>query len=394
MANTKFSISSFVSAVILFYMAMPYFVWHGFVSSIYVKTILGFIAGGLFFVNRRKLSSRERFLFLLLLVALLLYLVLGGHNFNFFLTVFPVAFLPFAKESYSRSVYSFFLIIYVFFVGIGLLSWLGALIGIIPPIGSIEALNSMKSYNYSVYPFFVSLAGFPLLRFHGPFDEPGVVGTISGILLCIEQFNFKNKKSIILLLSGLCSLSLFFYVLLGVYYIMYYALKKRGTLRTVFAVALVLGGFMLIQRVPVLQEAVGARLEWDSERGTLVGDNRINNEIAQDYLNSIAGTRQFWFGIDDKEGYLDSIAGSSSFVTVILLNGMVFVILYLLFFILYANYYRRQWSSVILFLVVFISTIYQRPNTFQMLYMFLFTYLAKIDSIMAATEKQPQTITV
>lgn len=390
--QTQHKTAAFFSAIILFYMSAPYFVWHGFFGSIYVKTILAFILGGLFFVNRRKQTGFEISLFFLLFGTMIVYFVVSRRNFNFFLSLFPVVLVPFTKESFSRIVFRQFINIFVLMLALALVFWLFALLGIVSPYKTIPPLNVLKTHDYFVFPFFVSPAGSPTIRFYGPFDEPGVVGTLCGILLCIEKFNLKNAKSIILLIAGLCSLSFFFYILVGVYFILYFAFRKKSISKTLLMALFAAGVFYTIQQVPVLNETLGIRFEWDAEKGTFVGDNRINSEFVQATFEQIRGTKQFWFGIDDKEDYLDSVAGSSSFITVIVLYGMVFTILYLLFFVLYALYYRESWWSVLLFIFAFFATIYQRPNTFNIIYVYLFTYLAKMDRIEKIEEFQTESV--
>lgn len=381
MTETRNNTAAIISAIILFYFAAPYFVWHGFLGTIYVKTILAFILGGLFFVNRRKLKGFEIFLFIFLFGTMILYLVVSGRNFNFFLSLFPIIFLPFTNEFFSREVFRLFINIFVVMVALALVFWLLALVGIVYPYKSIPPLNVLKLHDYYVYPFFVSPAGIPVFRFYGPFDEPGVMGTLCGILICIEKFNLRNIKSIVLLIAGLCSLSFFFYVLVGVYFVLYFAIRRKSISKTILMVLFAISIYYVIQQVPVLSETLGFRFEWNAEKGTFEGDNRINSDIVEATFEQIRGTKQFWFGIDDKEGYLEDVMGSSSFMTVIILYGMVFTVCYLLFFALYALYYRESWWSVLLFLFVFLATIYQRPNTFNILYIYLFTYLAKLDRI-------------
>ena len=82
--------------------------------------------------------------------------------------------------------------------------WLLLFFGIPVPGKIIAPLNAVKTYNYIAYPFLVIPnylgAGldvyFQSLRFCGPFDEPGVVGTIAGLMLYIDNFNLKDKRNI------------------------------------------------------------------------------------------------------------------------------------------------------------------------------------------------------
>ena len=59
--------TAIISALILFYLAEPYFMWAGFLGTIYTRTILAFIMGLCFYSNRKSLNGYEIFLLLVLL---------------------------------------------------------------------------------------------------------------------------------------------------------------------------------------------------------------------------------------------------------------------------------------------------------------------------------------
>lgn len=361
----------------------PYFFWHTNLSTIYVRTILAFILALMFFKNRYKWSSRDTSLFFLLLVSLIIYTISGGNNLNHFIALLPCVFLPFSNNSFAHEVFDRFLNIYVVIIAISLISWALVILGVMPPMGTILPLSSGKTYNYFVYPLLVSAADGHSLRFFGPFDEPGVVGTTSGIMLCIEKFDLKNRKSIILLISGLCSLSFFFYILVTVYFLIYYSLRQRSIPRTIFTLLLMIGAFYVINKTPFLYEEIGSRFVWDSSSGKFSGDNRIDNEIIAQNFHQMVGTNQFWWGINNKEQYLEEVAGSASFLTIVIVNGILFTILYLMFYVLYGlNYKKKGWWPFILYLFVVLGTLYQRPWVFDVYYIFLFTYLARTEQIL------------
>ena len=377
MKTKSHQFTAILSALILFYLAEPYFMWAGFIGTIYTRTVLAFIMGICFYSNRKKLNGYERFLYLILIGTIVIYPIIGGYNFNFLLSILPVVLIPFSKEEYCKEVFRHFLTIFAAVAAVGLFFWLLAQLGAIGPMRVIPPLNPLKSYDYYVYPFFVSATDAGLTRFNGVFDEPGLMGTLCGIMLCIEKMKLKSWKTIVLLLSGLTSLSLFFYLIIAVYYIIYLAFEKKNVLGTSLLVIVIVGFFFLIPRVPVLQEYIGDRLEWNSDKGSLAGDNRANNDLVYYYLAGAVSSNQIWFGIENKDAYMADTEGSSSFLSVIVLYGVVFSLLYIVFFMMYASYYRKDWVSFVLFMLVFIGVMYQRPNLFHFVYVFLFSFLAR-----------------
>ena len=65
------------------------------------------------------------------------------------------------------------------------------------------------------------------------------------------------------------------------------------------------------------------------------GDNRADSSL-KSYFNSIQGTSQYWWGVDNKR-QLANFSDSAGYRNAILSSGAVVCIMYLLFFVLYAE---------------------------------------------------------
>ena len=106
-----------------------------------------------------------------------------------------LAAVPFGSKRFMVNVFDRYKTLYSIIIGISILVWLLLFFGIPVPGKIIAPLNAVKTYNYIAYPFLVIPnylgAGldvyFQSLRFCGPFDEPGVVGTIAGLMLYIDN---------------------------------------------------------------------------------------------------------------------------------------------------------------------------------------------------------------
>lgn len=371
--NTNKS-SSIISAIILFYMSQPYFVWSPILQNLYLRILLVFILAGLFFMNKKAFNKSDKFLLVFFFFVAIVYWATSGNNIFFFVAFFPVVLLPFADKDFSSKVFDVFLKIYCVFISLALISWLLSLVGAISPYKMIPPLNPLKPGNYYVFPFMVSEHN-PVERFFGVYDEPGVVGTISALMLCINNLDMKKRSSWILLISGLCSQSLFFYIILGLYAIGYAMTVSKKLSTKIFWIAAIMVGVFAITRIPALQERITERLEWDESKGSFAGDNRINANVLDIYVGQLHGSTLLW-GIPDKSGFMEDAEGASSIWLVIIVNGVVFVFLYVLFFILLAISRNSNVWRVVLFTGVFIGTIYQRPYIFNALFVFLFCCLA------------------
>lgn len=167
-------------------------------------------------------------------IGTLLYYILGGiinEQSNLFgviarFTTMLLITIPFMKREFSRLVYEDFLNIYVVFISISLSVYICAQLGYISPIGQITIEQHDRVY--TVYPLLVLDKGVDILRFYGPFNEPGVVGTLGAVLLCTQKFNFKDWRTLIILLAGVLSMSLFFFALVIGYGVVYLVFLRKN----------------------------------------------------------------------------------------------------------------------------------------------------------------------
>lgn len=367
-------VAGIVSASLLFILARPYFTWNGFLGDKYVLIFLSFVLAGLFLFKRKKMDVADKRLFVFLLVSAIMFTFYGGSNIYFFISILPAVFLPFGRYDFSKTVFHYLLSLFSVVFSISLLFWIGAIFGIVHPMSTLPPLNPLKDEIYYVFPLLVSNDPVPL-RFFGPFDEPGVVGTISAVMLCIEKFSMKDWKSIVLLVAGLCSLSFFFYVIIAVYFVVLYSSQKQYRSRAIGVILLVIVGVLVVRSVPVLNETLGARFEWNSEKGSFAGDNRISMDVVEMYASGGGGN--LWFGVTDKEGYQEAVQGSSSIINVVMINGLAFLLMYLAFFVFYGSHYKTSNMGFLLYILVLLAALYQRPNIFDFLTIYLFTYFAR-----------------
>ena len=282
------------------------------------------------------------------------------------------------KKEFQIDVFLKFKKIYVIIIGLSMVVWTLLQLGVNVPHHTIPPLNSLKQVTYDAYPFLVKLNIYTLsydslsnsMRFMGPFDEPGVVGTISLMLLFVERFDLRKKGNIVLLLSGIISFSLFFYVAAFVF--LFYNIttnKNKGWYKTLMGVilaSLVVYSFSN----PITRELIWERLEWDTSRNTIVGDNRTGEDFDA-YVESIRGTYAYFWGVGDSQ-ISARFSGAASINNALIRYGLV-VLVY--FFVFYAFYSRRYIKSIFMwlaFMTFLYATLYQRPGFFTIHYLFIF----------------------
>ena len=139
--------------------------------------------------------------------------------------------------------------------------------------------------------------------------------------------------------------------------------------------ALAVGTFYLATKDnEVLDELVYSRCEWDEDAGSFAGDNRFTDNV-NTYYNSIKGTSSYYFGLDVKklEAVVDE--GSYGYKIAVMRYGMVFFALYIVFFLWFAVKKKLSPINFCLFVFVLIATLYQRPNLYDIVYVFLFSQI-------------------
>lgn len=376
MIKTK-SFIPFLVAILLFLRLGPYFVWkyEGFYFSYGLTVLISLF----FLLNIRKVGKKDKNLLLVYSAGAIAY-GFANNNALVGLFIFFLGVVAFAKDDFNKRVFDSFSTLYCILISLGVLSWILILLGVLSPIGTVETVSddAAKQSGYIVYPFTIMVANVDAVRFRGMFDEPGVVGSFSAILLCINRFNFKDWRTYSLLFSGILSLSFYFFIVLFVYasFSLLFIKKKPGYL-LLLGVG-VLMAFLLTKNNDVLYEVLWRRFEWDAETGSFVGDNRMAAEssIGQYYQN-VRGSYQYWFGAESKGQILNIIGESSSYKNAVLLYGMFFFILYCTFFVLYGFTFINNIKYFLLFSFVFLGMEYQRAGIYEPILLFLFTYYAR-----------------
>lgn len=373
-----------LAAVVLFLDLRPYFAWP-FIENSFVKLILLLILTFIFFSNKKVVTNRDFPYIIVFLLATLCYVFLGftcGRiNFNGFLnslTLFLLISLPLCKKQFGEKVLNTFATLFSLLVGISLLSWIiNQTIGL-PQLGTLELVGQNRSYLH--YPFFVieieNYAIMDILRFSGPFDEPGVVGTYGALILAVYRFNFKDWRMVIIFIAGIFSFSLFFYIVSFVYLLFYYVVVKKKVIASIFLLASLFAFYLGTKDNPIFYEYIWKRTEWNDESKTIEGNNRSNDSVDA-YLKRIRGTSEYYIGTSDDNWY-NTVAGGSSatYKSIICINGIIFFVLYVGFFILLGTSNKKTKSEAILYCIVVLANFYQRSSIYFPVTVFLYCAFA------------------
>lgn len=382
MGAMKFKRLSWLASIMLFLLIPPYFMWN-VLSSNAIKILFTTFLCSIFYIYKDRIVAKNRGLKTLFIFTLLYYIlggVINGQS-NAFgvcarMMMLLYIFIPFAKKEFTLSVYNKFLTIYAIVISISILSYIGAQLGYIHPIGKLVVEQHNRAY--TIYPLLVLDSSFDFLRFYGPFNEPGVVGTLAAVLLCTQKFNFKDWKTYVILVSGILSMSLFFYGLVVCYGIVYLVFIKKKTIAALIFVGFFAGFYMQTKDDPILYNTLWQRFEWDETEHQFKGDNR-KNEAVDRFYDELKNKPSFWFGSSKSEvdRFWRLVEETSSYKVIVLNSGMIFLILYLSFFIILAKKYTKNNLKLALFILVLLANTYQRPDIYSELMLFLYPYFGR-----------------
>lgn len=255
--------------------------------------------------------------------------------------------------------------IFVIFLFLSLINYVLVLFAVPLDYDLIEPLNPLKESLYRQYPFLVFLndiEGVAFPRFCGVFDEPGVVGTFSGIMLFADRYNLKKISNVVLFVAGIFSFSFFFIALSFVSMLYFYNNKIRF-----FVIITIILTFFATKENPVIYGYVWERFE--IENGHLKGDNRASKGLDSYFVRFIESDEFLW-----GKGEL-VYAESSSYKQFVIDYGLIYSTIILLLLLAISVQFNKNAKGAFLSMLLLLALMYQRPYIFDYAYMFLIVYL-------------------
>lgn len=237
-----------------------------------------------------------------------------------------------------------------------------------PSLGTID-LAWMKggACDMGNYFFFVTNTSVDYQRFYSVFDEPGVLGTLSAFVLYIDCYDFRKKKNIVILLGGIFTYSMAFYILTAIGLLCYsFKSFKRLIITLISVTVLSVIAFGLLKDDPAFRGAVINRVFEDNANESLDGRTSLNvNEYYSKYLTSpdiVLGKGTTFLQKNQMEG--------ASYKLFIIEYGLLGVFVLLL---LYWSLIPSISWYLSVFYIIYILSFLQRPLAFNMWQILLFS---------------------
>lgn len=349
-------------AVSLFLSTMPYFVWDTPFSILPVLLLLCFV----FSYRHIKVSYKTLIPVAIIILCYVFASFSGEKNFTGIVTIFLISHLFLLNEKFITAVFDTYLYIFSITLIPSLIVYVLVIIfGFGLPNNAIEGLNALKQGTYSQYPFLITYEQFGsnIPRFFGYYDEPGVIGTISGVLLCVKKFNLKDKYNIPIFVAGILSLSFFFIGIFVIFTIFWLKLKYK--ILIFGSIAFLFSYYYLNE---YLYEFVFKRFEIID--GAFKGDNRIADMYFDDWYIKFKNSQSYFFGLGSGASLIHN-PGGSSYKDLIINYGIVFYILYTSSFIYLAFKKVKISKQLFLYSLILFGVLYQRPWIENLAYVFL-----------------------
>ena len=373
----KDEIQSFFIAVAVFISFNPFFLWP---FGAYIFIFSAFLLLIPIIVNN-KYSERQVAIVVFVFLLVIIYKILQGAS------VMGATLLAMAVSSFVlinsvilEKSFNYLLKILAFFILFGLLTWFFQfilndfsflLLGYVSSSSIPNILKSEVGVSYAIYPFstrIINLSIYEFYRFQSVFDEPGYLGTVSAFLFIINKCSVKTTVDKIILAGGIFSFSLAFYFLIFIFI----AARSLSSFKFLMLTLSVILFFLVVINffdplIIIFDELILDRARFSD--GRLIGDNRASDHLDSAfalYLSS-GDLRTVLFGLGDFEP-----DGTSSIKQIFVQAGLVgFLLVFLVLSIFSLIKARRLNWDCLIFVFIFVISMYQRPDVLNITYIYL-----------------------
>lgn len=206
-------------------------------------------------------------------------------------------------------------------------------------------------------------------RICGHYNEPGFFGTVAALVLCADDLDFKKIGNWFLFAAGCLTMSLAFFVIVLVYFVLkFLAMAVKNPKLWIVVAAVLLFYFFVLPRIRTGNYTIDTFLQrFVIVDGRLLGDNRTTDAFDALY-------NQFWQSDKTLFGYGDGYVVAQNVGQVLIYKiyviefGIVGFLLIFGMLILNAVIYSKWNLSALFLTAVYALSIYQRPNVIRLIY--------------------------
>lgn len=303
------------------------------------------------------------------------------------LTFGTFSLLTMAKEDVLSDSFDILKTLFTVILAYTLVIFVFVVIGIPIPATSLQSaesgrtLVSGQSYlNYLGCLFIRSRFILRMDRFTSMFTEPGVVGTIAAFYLAASDFDLKSdKRNVVLLISGICSLSLAFIFLVAILLVV--RGFRKGAYKVAGVMALLIILYIVFMNINFSNQYISSvQYRLTLTEAGLAGENRINDYAQAQYesfLHSDLKTVLLGYGnaYVNPSTNINFWQGSATYKRQIFQYGFVGFGIYVLWMMLapyrcYRTEDKEKNKKIISYIIVFIASLYQRPQLTSLFFIY------------------------
>ncbi len=225
------------------------------------------------------------------------------------------------------------------------------------------ALQDVLMKNYF---FFVTDYDFDYQRFYSVFDEPGVLGTLASFVLFANKYNFNKKPLIFILIGGIFTYSLAFYILTIAGFCFSFMKVKQSDLPRISIIIIIISLLVFtIKDSDMFEGLISDRFKSIDQQVHLRTHDQLNI-FFDTFISSIDAV----YGKGTSFISTSNLITGSSYKLFIIEYGMLGVVALLM---LYYSLIRSNRVYSYFLLIFFILSFMQRPGAFSSWQLIMFT---------------------
>ena len=361
--RTKYiELCEYFLALLLWLSIPPYFVWEINNFQQYLLLIFVFLS----FIISKKISKFDLPFFAIFFLIYTVFAIRSGKNVFGILEVSLLCCILLLSKTFLQQIFNKLIKLYAILIIPSIIIYILVIIfGISLSYNIINPLNEGKNFFYLQYPFLVTPPITELsfyFRFYGYFDEPGVVGTISGVLLLLNRVDLKKWETYPLLISGVFSFSLVFFILLVISIVLFQQIKYKIIL---ISVLLLLGIYFSTNEI--VGNLVFERIKIEDAR--LGGDNRTV-ETMDNFMKQFWDSDKLFWGYGNNYNLIVN-PGGASYKDLIVNHGILGFSLFCIAVLLFAYKNIGYSKYFYIYIILFSAIMYQRPFINLLIYFIL-----------------------
>lgn len=342
-----------------------------------------------FITNLRIEYSQLGFVFFACIIFIYLSFPRGMYVNLQFGSVFLIIFLA-LSSSYKSFIVKLFFKCYVILLVISFGFFILGCTSILPPIGIITAASGRQYFDFILTSLIIHgditihYGQFIIGRFQGILNEPGYLGTINALLIIANRYA-STKTNLILLCTGIATLSLAFVILFTFAAIFFLSRKSIITFTVISTLlAYILSTSELFFRY--FNKLMISRFSFD----TFYRNGMLSRDTADTHLKIEQHFSQGTF-VDILFGSGDGFSNANSIFMIIVDFGIIGLLLMVIFVILIPLQLKER-NYPIVFMTALMLSALQRPYLLQIEYVLLIFYATSVDLPMKLRHQSQNTL--